>query len=213
LSSNIQDLSIEEKQQAIVKWLGTGSINVFGRPFAGKDLQCANLSKWIKAPVIGGGEIIRTQQEAQHLREAHDKGELVDTNEFIRIITNYFSKDEFEGSPLIFSSIGRWHGEEPPIMEAAEKSSHPLKAVIYIEISENTARQRLHLVGGNRSRDDDSQQVLDTRMQEFATKTQPVINFYKDAGILITVNGDQTPEQVQADIVNKLYKLANTSRA
>lgn len=207
MSSNIQTMSIVEKQQAIIKWIGSGAINVFGRPFAGKDVQCGKINEWLNASIIGGGDIIRTQQEAEHLRESHDRGELAPQQEFIQLITRYFSQDNLTGKPLILSSLGRWHGEEAPICNAAQESGHPVKAVVYIEITEDTVRERFEK-SGNRGRHDDNEQVLKTRLNEFREKTLPVIDYYKDKGILVKINGNQAPESVQQEIVDSLYELS-----
>ncbi|HSE29285.1 MAG TPA: nucleoside monophosphate kinase [Candidatus Saccharimonadales bacterium] len=205
-----ETLSTKEKQKAILRWLGTGSINVFGRPFAGKDVQCSLINAWMGTEIIGGGDIIRTQEEAAHLRESHDKGQLAPTDEFLALVTRYFSRDEFDGKPIILSSIGRWDGEQKPICDAAAEAGHPTKAVIYIDITEETVLDRFEK-SGNRGRGDDNTEVLATRLNEFREKTMPVIQDYEQRDMLVRVKGDQPPEQVQQEIVNKLYELSQKS--
>lgn len=204
------EIETEKNRELVRDWLGSGSINVFGRPFAGKDSQCARLGGWLDAPVVGGGDIIRTREEARHLRESHDRGELAPTNEFVKVTTAYLGSPEFAGRPLVLSSLGRWSGEEVPILSAAEASGHPVKAVVYVDISEQTANDRLD-IAGNRGRDDDNAAVLANRFREFDEKTVPVIGFYEEAGMLIHVDGEQSQDKVEADILKALVGLAKES--
>src|ERR1700741_1102728 len=95
--------------QTIKKWLGTGSINVFGLPFAGKDTHSQELAVQLDGKILGGGEILRNSIIPDHVRELIDEGHLAPTEDYIRIVLPYLSKEEFADKPLILSSVGRWH--------------------------------------------------------------------------------------------------------
>lgn len=55
-------------------------------------------------------------------------------------------------------------------------------------------------------RDDDTEETVQKRLDVNIEQAKPLLDFYKNKGILITVNGDQSIDQVFADIEAKLDK-------
>ncbi|MCA9334478.1 hypothetical protein KC963_05500, partial [Candidatus Saccharibacteria bacterium] len=101
---------IVKEVEVIRKWLGTGSINIFGMPFAGKDTQGKILSDMLDCPLLGGGDILRNSVIPDHVRAAQKKGLLIPTEDYINIVLPYLGQEAFRGKPLVLSSVGRWHG-------------------------------------------------------------------------------------------------------
>jgi len=199
-------------EQQIKTWLGSGSINLFGLPYAGKDTQGHKLAEQFGATVLGGGEILRNSVIPPHVKEAIDAGNLAPTQEYIDIVLPYLSRQEFAGQPLILSSVGRWHGEEDGVMQATEQSGHPIKAVIFLNIDEGILRQRWEYAqsaGTRGQRADDAEEKLATRLAEFREKTLPVIEYYRQKGLLIEVDGSQNVETVNQQILEALASRAH----
>lgn len=201
----------ETKITHIKEWLGTGSINIFGLPFAGKDTHCRELAQLFNGIVIGGGDILRSDATPKHIQDHIAQGLLAPTEEFRQIMLPYFAKNEFRGKPLILSAVGRWYGEEKGVLEASVKSGHPLLAVIHLKIKDEEVLRRWKNhdeLQDRGTRDDDTEHILQTRMNEFRTKTLPVIDFYKEQGILIEVDGMPPRESVLKTILDSLYERA-----
>lgn len=53
-------------------------------------------------------------------------------------------------------------------------------------------------------RSDDQEEVIRRRLETYEKETQPVIKYYASQDRLVRVNGNQTPEQVAAEIESKL---------
>ena len=197
--------------QTIKQWLGTGAINIFGLPFSGKDTHGHQLAELFDASIMGGGDILRNSVIPQHVQELIDAGRLAPIEDYIRIVTPYLSREEFAGRPLILSSVGRWHGEEPGVMGAATAAGHPMKAAIYLVVSEATALKRYQASREDEKRGaraDDAEHILATRFTEFHNKTLPVIDFYRDKGMVIEVDGNPPKAQVHQAILRDLYEFA-----
>ncbi len=193
----------------IKKWLGAGSINIFGLPFAGKDTQCQMLADILYAEMIGGGDIIRNQGSKQ-LRRQTDVGFLAPTEEFRKLVLPFFDRDAYRGYPLILSSIGRWAGEEEPVMDAAKAAGHTIKAVIFIrtELDEIWSRWSVaERLGDRGTRYDDAKEKLDIRIREFNEKTVPVLDFYRNKRLLIEVDGTGSKESVTQQILKGLTEF------
>ena len=196
--------------QTIKQWLGTGAINIFGLPFSGKDTHGHQLAELFDASIMGGGDILRNSVIPQHVQELIDAGRLAPIEDYIRIVTPYLSREEFAGRPLILSSVGRWHGEEPGVMSAATAAGHPMKAAIYLVVSEVTALERYQASREDEKRGvraDDAEHILATRFAEFHNKTLPVIDFYRDKGMVIEVDGNPPKAQVHQAILRGLYEF------
>lgn len=202
---SIKNQDSQTKITAIKAWLGTGSINVFGMPFAGKDTQCDRLATLLSAASFGGGDILRNSTVTQELKTAIDGGSLAPTEEYRAIVLPYFNRPEFVGKPLVLSSVGRWIGEEEAVLEAAKKSGHPIMAVIVLSLSEAHAVERLEMA--DRGRDDDHMEKLHTRFNEFETKTQPVLEVYAAKHLLVSVSGEQSMDEVTEAIITNLYSF------
>lgn len=198
--------------ETITSWLGTGSVNLFGVPYAGKDTQGKELSRLFNAPLMGGGDILRNSVIPPHVKAKIDAGELAPTDEYMDIVLPYLSKDEFADKPLILSAVGRWHGEEDGVMQATAASNHPLKAVIFLSIDDATLQKRWQEAGdkGDRGdRVDDAKHILDVRLEEFREKTLPVIETYRQNGLLIEVDGSGSLAEVTVRVLEALAKRAN----
>lgn len=207
------DTIINQNKIAVIKqWLDSGSINIFGPQYAGKDTQGEMLVKVFgAAPLIGGGDILRGSVVPQHVKDIMNQGQLIPTKDYIEIVLPYLAQPAFAGKPLILSAVGRWHGEEEGVLDVTTKANHPLKAVVYMTLSEGIIWQRWEAYKGLRhggTRQDESKEALEMRLQEFHDKTLPVVSFYRDMGILIEVNGSSSKEKVFADIIDGLAKFA-----
>jgi adenylate kinase len=200
---------MEEKITAIKKWLGTGSINIFGLPMSGKDTQGIKLAEALNAKFLSSGMIIRAMEKENKVQYT-DNGSLAPTNIFYEWVLPYFECPDLFEYPLVLSSIGRWSGEENQVMSVATGAGHDIKAVVILNISEADVEKRFEEAKilndrGDRA-DDSNSEILHNRLQEFREKTLPVLQHYNSLGLLINVNGDQTREEVFNELVEKLYQ-------
>ncbi len=192
------------------KWLGSGSINIFGLPFSGKDTHGHELAQFFDGSLIGGGDILRSEVGPDHIKKHIAAGNLAPTDEYLAIVLPYLSSESLKGKPLILSSVGRWHGEAESVLKATKESGHEMKAVIFLSVTEEEVYKRWHQA--ERGREDDiSEEILITRLNEFNQKTLPVVDYYRQSGLLIEVNALPPKDEVRADVFNKLLKLALTS--
>lgn len=201
-----------EQVKTIAKWLGAGSINIFGCPFSGKDTQARKLADTLNGVLVAGGDILRSYHDQALVKQLMSTGDLFPTDLYLQIVLPYLSKPELREKPLILSSIGRLHGEESVIMKATSDSGHPIKAVISLELPEPAVWQRFEeaRVDNDRGdRMDDKRDVLVTRLKKFREETMPVIEFYRDKGLLIEIDGTPSREAITDNILNSLLSLTS----
>ncbi|MCL2451565.1 nucleoside monophosphate kinase [Candidatus Saccharibacteria bacterium] len=201
---------MENKIEAIKNWLGTGSINVFGIQYSGKDTVGKKLAEALGATFIASGDIVRASGDRLNNKEWSDVGRLTNPVEYKVLIADYIAH-ELPAGALILGSFGRHTGEEDLVIESLIKSGHPTKAVLSIYISEEEVWQRWEMSKELRDRgervDELSEETVRTRIEWFRDKTLPVVDVYRQMGLLIEINGQQSREAVLAEVVDKLYEF------
>lgn len=203
---------MEEQLQLIKKWLGTGSINIFGLPMSGKDTVGVRLAEAINGKFLSSGLIARTLEKSTN-QNITGGGKLMPSNLFYDWVLPYFEKKELWEYPLVLSSIGRWEGEENQVMSVAKASGHPIRAVIMLQLSEQDAIERWEaakLLNDRGLREDDTNpEVFQTRINEYREKTVPVLRHYRELGLLVPVKADVPRDQVFANVVEALTSFAS----
>lgn len=204
----------------IKQWLGTGSINIFGIQFSGKDTLGVPLARALDGVFVSSGDLVRAavNNEADpKLRQAaidSQVGVLTPTEQFRRLIIPHLKNPRLTGKPLVLGSVGRWIGEEEPVMAALDEGGHPLKVVIVLHISNDEVWRRWESVketrNGGRADDQDRSRVK-LRLDEFRQKTMPVIKKYRQLGYVIDIDASGTIEQTYASVINELAKRADVS--
>lgn len=205
---------MEEQIEYIKSWLGTGSINIFGLPMSGKDTVSVNLAKVLGGRSLSSGDIVREMEKTTGQALTHE-GKLIPSNIFYSWILPYFERPELKNIPLVLSSIGRWSGEEDEVMSVARASGHPIKAVIELRLSERDVMERWEaakILGDRGMRADDvDPEVFKTRLVEYREKTIPVIEHYRDLGLLIPVTATLSREQVLDQVISSLADFAKSA--
>ena len=205
---------MDERADAIAKWLGTGSINVFGVPFAGKDTQCTVLAKLLGAVVISSGDILRHDHGNAEIQRIMAEGGIIPSDLFATVMTPYLARDEFDGKPLILSEVGRVEGEQYVVMKAAAESGHAVKAVILLRLSNEEAFRRFDAAQTSHDRGaraDDRREVLQTRLNAYEAMVTPVIEYYREHRLLVEVDGSLSRERVTEEIINAVTAFASKS--
>jgi adenylate kinase len=199
---------MEQKIQTIKQWLGIGSINIFGLPFAGKDTQGKIFADLLDGILISGGDILRQNKDNQELQQIMAEGKIIPTSLWEQVVVPYFQKDELNGKPLILSEVGRLMGEQFVVEKATEESGHNQKAVILLELEDKEIWNRFdssRIEKDRGERADDNKEVLQTRLDSYHQKVMPVLDYYDSKGLLIRVDGALSREEVTNSIVDKLF--------
>ena len=76
--------------------------------------------------------------------------------------------------------------------------------VIHFSLTKEKALERMKHRATTEARKDDTPEAMERRIQEYITNTEPVIKHFEDLGKVITINADDTIENIQADLRTKL---------
>jgi len=204
---------MEDQINKVKSWLGSGSINIFGRPFAGKDTQGRKLADLLEAELVAGGDILRSYHDQVLIKKLMSTGDLFPMDLYLEIVVPFLSRAEISDKGLVLSAVGRLKGEESVIMKATTSSGHPMKAVVLMDLSEDQVWQRLEAAKSlhdRGDRQDDGQEALRNRLKKFNDQTVPVIDFYREKGLLLEVDGSLSRDDVTSEIIRVLAERADS---
>lgn len=170
---------------------------------AGKSTQGNMLSAELGIPYLSSGHVFREMAKektanGRWLKETLNGGALVPDDMTLKIIGEYLSKPEYEKG-YILDGFPRTAVQAEAFGAAAEK-------VIFIDVSDKEALWRL--AGRVSDREDETLMAIRKRIELFHEKTEPVIEYYRDHGKLIQVNGELEVEDVFAEIMRHLTKIS-----
>jgi adenylate kinase len=173
---------------------------LFGPPGAGKGTQGQRLSKSYGIPEISTGDILRTAvRESTPLgKEAKsymDRGALVPDTVIIGIVQDRLSKEDTKQG-FILDGFPRTLEQAEALTQTLCDCGRLIEHVISIEVPEETLWCRLVARRGVEGRLDDSEEAIRYRLEIYRSQTAPLICYYQQAGLLRTINGVGTVDEV-----------------
>jgi adenylate kinase len=155
-------------------------------------------------------------------KEYMDRGDLVPDDVIIGVIAERVQSAEASDG-FILDGFPRTTAQAEALDEEMKRLGRELTAAIQIDVPEDEVVRRL---GGRRTcakeghvfhvefdppknedvcdicgsrlmvRDDDKPEVIRHRLEEYHTKTEPLISYYEEQGILRRVDGSRSPDEV-----------------
>ena len=83
-----------------------------------------------------------------------------------------------------------------------------INVVPAIQVDQDVLVARLLKRAQIEGRADDNEETIRTRMQVYEAETKPLIDYYQEKGLLVAIDGEQTVEQVQADLLQAIQNAA-----
>lgn len=162
---------------------------------AGKSTQGNMLSEKYKIPYLSSGHIFREMAKektamGRQLKETLNAGILVSDKLTLDIITEYLEKPEYVNGYILDGF--------PRTVPQAEAFEGHVDKVIFIDVSDKEALWRI--AGRMTDREDETLQAVRKRIELFHEKTEPVLDYYRDRGMLVQVNGEKPVDEVFAEI-------------
>ncbi|HYD35285.1 MAG TPA: nucleoside monophosphate kinase [Vitreimonas sp.] len=168
---------------------------------AGKSTQGNMLSAALGIPYLSSGHVFREMAKdkseiGRWLKETLNAGALVPDKETLEIILTYLAKPEYAKGYILDGF--------PRTVPQAEAFGDEAGKVVYLDVSDREALWRIS--GRVSDRQDETLHAIRKRIELFHEKTEPVIEYYRDQGKLIQVNGEMEVQAVFDDIMKHLQK-------
>ena len=180
------------------------NIALFGPPGAGKGTQSEFLIKKYNLFYISTGDLLRKELaaktklglEAQSIIAA---GGLVSDEIIVQIIEKTIT-DNPDSNGFLFDGFPRTYIQAYILEGLMLKLNTSLNCLISLSVSEEESVRRLMNRGITSGRSDDNESVIRNRLKEYNQKTLPVLQFYRDKGVYVEVDGTASIEGVHQQI-------------
>ncbi len=199
---------------------------LLGPPGSGKGTQGERLQEDLRLPYYATGDILRAavREQSDVGREAKDymdRGDLVPDEVIVGVIAERIDEKEAEDG-FILDGFPRTEPQAEALGEKLGELRRRVSAAILIEVDTDEVVRRL---GGRRTcpnghifhlefdpperegvcdvcgepleiRDDDKPEVIRNRLDQYRTKTEPLVAYYEGRGLLKRVDGTLAPDEV-----------------
>lgn len=211
-------------------------IVVLGKQGAGKGTQAVRLSRHYVVPHVATGDTFRSavrsgSEFGQKAKAYLDGGELVPDDVVIGMVRERLTRDDTTHRGFILDGFPRTVGQAEALMEIV--APRTLDVVINLEIATAEVLGRLasrrvcadcganFSVGDNPprvsgicdvcggdvvQRDDDTELAIRRRLELYERETAPLIAWFEGRGLLSTVAGSGTPDEVTERLVNEINR-------
>ncbi len=188
------------------------NIVLFGPPGAGKGTQSENLINKYGWVHLSTGDILRSEINrgtdlGKRAKEIMDRGELVGDDIVIGMIESKLDENP-HAKGFIFDGFPRTTAQAIALDDLLQKKGTGISAMIALEVDDDELLKRLLLRGKDSGRaDDQNEEVIKRRIQEYNNKTLPLKNYYTEQGKFHSIEGIGTIDEIFKSIVDRIVFL------
>ncbi len=166
-----------------------------GPPGAGKGTQAARLCEANGMKHLSTGDLLRSEVAAgtalgQEAEAVMNRGELVSDALVLAIVESQLKG--LSGGGWLLDGFPRTVPQADALEPLLEEMKQPIEAVVLLELDDAVLIERLLA----RGRDDDNEAVIRNRLEVYREKTSPLISFYQDKGLLVSVEANGSVEEI-----------------
>lgn len=180
-------------------------------PGAGKGTQGDRLAEAYDVPHLATGDMLR-----QHVAEGTpvgleakqfmDRGELVPDRVVVDLVARHLSGPE----PLagfVLDGFPRTLPQAKTAYDWGRANDRTFHGVVSLDVPEDELVRRLLERGRRSGRTDDTEDTIRRRLAVYKENTQPLLDFYRDRGVLIEIDGTGDVDDVTRRLRHALDPL------
>lgn len=176
------------------------NIVLFGPPGAGKGTQSEKIIKKYQLVHLSTGDMLRNEMKNQtelglKAKTLIDQGLLVPDEVVIGMIKNQINQN-LNAKGFIFDGFPRTVAQAEALDKMLHEFNLSIHSMISLEVPFDILKQRLLQRAKELNRTDDTEEVIEKRIQEYNTKTLPVADYYKNQNKYYPIQGVGTVEEV-----------------
>jgi adenylate kinase len=181
---------------------------VLGPPGAGKGTQAVRLAEHFSCADIATGDIFRANvAEGSELgriaQEYMDRGDLVPDEVVIAMVMERLAEPDCQRG-FVLDGFPRTVAQAVALDHHLAELRTPLHAALNFEITEDELFRRLAGRASALHRSDDSELTIRHRLEVFASKTRPLIDYYRRRRLLAMVDAVGPVERITARVLSCL---------
>jgi adenylate kinase len=184
---------------------------VLGPQGAGKGTQAKRIASGYGIPHVSTGDMFRAAIAAgtelgKQVEPILAAGRLVPDEITIALIRERLTQpDAQEG--FVLDGFPRNLAQAEALDEMLAEIARGLDAILFFDLPDDVARERLLRRGEEEGRADDTPEVIAERLRTYHEQTEPVVEHYRVTGRLVPLHGERSIDEVWAEVQNALQRL------
>ena len=174
---------------------------LLGKQGSGKGTQGQRLAEHFQMQHLSTGQMFRDSASAGvsaglEAKAFMDRGELVPDELVVAVVAERF-QNPLEVQPG-FVLDGFPRTQEQALQLDRILGEQPIHVVIDLDVPTDVVVERMR----SRGREDDTEESIRRRLELYDTETKPLVDFYRERSVLVTVNGLGTEDEVQGRLLD-----------
>jgi adenylate kinase len=187
------------------------NILLLGPQGSGKGTQAKKISEAYEIPHVATGDMFRAAIAAEsdlgrQVAPLLASGQLVPDDVTIALIRERLSEDDAQDG-FVLDGFPRNIAQAEALDAMLDEIDRPLSAVLLLELSDDTARERLGKRAVLEGRADDQPDAIERRLRTYHSDTEPVVDHYLATGKLVKMHAERPIEEVWAEIEDTLEQV------
>ncbi len=184
------------------------NVLLIGPPGSGKGTQGERLAQRMGLKHIAAGDLLRAEVTAgsplgREARSYMDRGELVPDQLIIGLLMRVVIDAGLDGGYLL-DGFPRSVAQAREARHLADQQGVGADAVIYLDAPRDELVERILARARIEGRADDTPHVVRNRLEVFDEATAPLVDYYRDRGLLHVIDASAREDEVTADILAAL---------
>ena len=178
-------------------------------PGAGKGTQGALIAAHFDIPHIATGELLRHHvardtELGRAVRRHLDRGELVPDQIVLDMVTEAMIAAKAAGGGYVLDGIPRNLSQARQLYQIGRELDMTADVALHLQAGDDELMRRLLARAVLEHRSDDTEDVIARRLALYHEVTAPIVDWYGERGILVSVDAMRPAEQVGREILAAL---------
>lgn len=181
---------------------------LFGPPGSGKGTQGERLAAHLGIEHISTGDLLRAEvaagtQLGHQVSDLLDRGELVPDETMLELVLPKVRAAAAAGGYLL---DGYPRSVEQAILTEQRAAADDVApdAAVYLDVSRAELKRRILARAAEQDRTDDNAETVENRLRVFDESTRPLIEHYRQLGLLHVIDAGADPASVESAILAAL---------
>jgi adenylate kinase len=178
-------------------------------PGAGKGTQGTLIAAHFDIPHIATGELLREHvahgtELGRAVKQHLDRGELVPDEVVLNIVRESMLAAKRAGDGYVLDGIPRNLEQASALYEIARDLDMTANVALHLKADDDELVRRLLARAALEHRSDDTEEVIWRRLDLYHKVTHPIVDWYAERGILVTIDAMRPADQVGREILAAL---------
>lgn len=181
---------------------------LLGAPGSGKGTQAVRLKEHLQVPHISTGDLLRAEVAAGsplglQAKEVMARGDLVSDDILLGMLEDRLSRPDVANG-FILDGYPRNLAQAAALGELLTRIGQPMDHAVQLDVDTDLLVERIAGRAKAEGRADDTPEAVRNRLKVYNDVTAPVIDFYRQRGMLKVVHGEGSMDEVFTRIVETI---------